>query len=413
LTRSQHSAKEADVAKKQTLSNTRTLTLRAASAYIGLALAVIAITGTFMAGAVGLTKVFSVYLPEISLTILVVTAVLAFLAMLATVTAILDALGLANDKYALGMPEGSIRAVIALSLLLIFVIASLYLYSSLEPSNWAQGLEKEQFEAFLEKNPERVLDFASYERGGKTLYNVRLKTERNQASVQYANQMLTLVGTLVGAVSGFYFGTRSVAVARGMGAPSQPVIGRIDPDKLEAKDGVTVKISGKNFDLPKEGATVKLIREGEDPVMGQDVTSSTTKIQCTFSLKDKKEGEWNLVVVNEDGEEAKEPVQIVAPAPPAAPPLPTVDKISPETGEAAKGKITVTVTGENFATNAQVTLKREGQADVVATIEGDITPTQITCTFDLTGKAVGKWDVVVVNPDTKQEGKKPAAFEVK
>ena len=401
---------------KQNSPNTRTLTLRAASTYIGLALAVIAITGIIMAGAVGLTKMFKVYLPEIALTILVVVAVLAFLGMLAAVTAILAALGLANSEYALGMPEGSIRAVIALSLLLIFVIASLYLYSSLEPTYWAQGLEKEQFEAFIKENPERILDFTSYVRGSTTFYDVRLKTERNQSSVQYANQMLTLVGTLVGAVSGFYFGTRAVAAARGMGAPSQPVIGHIDPDKLEAKEGVAVEISGKNFDLPKEGATVKLTSNGEDPIVGQDITSSTTKIKCTFNLKDKKEGEWNLVVVNQDGEEAKETVQVIppaSPAPPAPPPIPTVDSISPETGQAAEGEIKVTVTGKDFATNAQVILRQEGQDDIVAAIEGDIAPTELKCTFDLAGKTVGKWDVVVTNPDTKQEGQKPAAFEIK
>ena len=228
--------------------------------------------------------------------------------------------------------------------------------------------------------------------------------------------MLTLVGTLVGTVSGFYFGTRAVAAARGMGVPSQPVIGHIVPDKLEAKEGVAVEISGKNFDLPKEGAVIKLTSNGEDPIIGQDITSSTTKIKCTFNLKDKKEGEWNLVVVNQDGEEAKETVQVIppaSPAPPASPPIPTVDSISPETGQAAEGKITVTVTGKDFATNAQVILRREGQDDIVAAIEGNIAPTELKCTFDLAGKTVGKWDVVVTNPDTKQEGQKPTAFEIK
>ena len=29
-----------------------------------------------------------------------------------------------------------------------------------------------------------------------------------------------------------------------------------------------------------------------------------------------------------------------------------------------------------------------------------VNPTQITCTFDLTGKAIGLWNVVVANPDS-------------
>ncbi len=70
------------------------------------------------------------------------------------------------------------QAVIALSLVLIFVIASLYLYSDL-PATGA-----------------------------------RVETQSTRDRFDFAKQLLTTVGTLAVAVAGFYFGARSVEAAQ-------------------------------------------------------------------------------------------------------------------------------------------------------------------------------------------------------
>ena len=59
-----------------------------------------------------------------SLPLLAIGGVVVLIFMLATVSMIFSALGLTNKELAMGLPEGSIRAVIALSLIVLFAILS-------------------------------------------------------------------------------------------------------------------------------------------------------------------------------------------------------------------------------------------------------------------------------------------------
>jgi len=45
-----------------------------------------------------------------------------------------------------------------------------------------------------------------------------------------------------------------------------------------------------------------------------------------------------------------------------------------------------------------VKLKRTGESDIDATNVTVVNASSITCTFDLTNKRPGPWDVVVINP---------------
>jgi len=121
--------------------------------------------------------------PEILLTFTVVAGVVVLLASLTTVTIITSYLDLSDPKEALGLPKGSVRALIALSLIVIFSIMSLYLYAQLA------GTPSEE-------------------------------------QTRFAQQLLTTISTLVVAVAAFYFGTKSVAEAAAdhscPGAPYSP-----------------------------------------------------------------------------------------------------------------------------------------------------------------------------------------------
>lgn len=97
------------------------------------------------------------------------------------------ALNLSDRSEALSLPTGSVRAVIALSLILIFAITSTFLYSQL-----AQG------------------------------------STANPESARFAEQILTTVSTLVVAVAGFYFGTRAVQSAQE--EVEQPRLHILSPD---------------------------------------------------------------------------------------------------------------------------------------------------------------------------------------
>lgn len=69
-------------------------------------------------------------------------------------------------------------------------------------------------------------------------------------------------------------------------------------------------------------------------------------------------------------------------------------RAAPNTGQAQ-----ITLSGLCFRSGATVRLSKAGQADIGATGVSIPSHSSITCGFDLTGKAVGQWDVVVTNPD--------------
>jgi hypothetical protein len=104
---------------------------------------------------------------EVVLPILLVYGVLTLLVALAALVAILSYFGLSSGGSALGLPEGSVQAVIALVLVLIFAITAVFLLTiDIEPTD--------------------------------------------EAKQRLATQILTTAGTLAVAVAGFYFGTRAV-----------------------------------------------------------------------------------------------------------------------------------------------------------------------------------------------------------
>jgi hypothetical protein len=98
-----------------------------------------------------------------------VVALAFLLFLIAGIVAAFHALELTNPRAAFGLPEGSIRAIIALVLILIFVVMAIYLVEAV----------------YLDKNT---------------------STEAQTA----ATQILATVGTLVAAVAAFYFGTAAV-----------------------------------------------------------------------------------------------------------------------------------------------------------------------------------------------------------
>jgi hypothetical protein len=61
-----------------------------------------------------------------SLPLLIIGGVVAFLLVIGVLVLIYRRLGLTDRRFALGLPEGSIRAVIALTLILVFFVIALY-----------------------------------------------------------------------------------------------------------------------------------------------------------------------------------------------------------------------------------------------------------------------------------------------
>ncbi len=138
----------------------------------------------------------------VGLTVTVVCGVTALLATLVLTTFILSCLGLSNRDEALGLPTGSVRAIIALSLILIFSILSIFMFQYMDDPVVTTTINT------VTTNNSTI--------GQEIITNqTDVIKGTSQAVVDFSKQTLTTVGTLVVAIAAFYFGTRSVQVAQG------------------------------------------------------------------------------------------------------------------------------------------------------------------------------------------------------
>lgn len=251
---------------------------------------------------------------ETRMVIVILIAVASMLAILTIMAIIFKQMNLSDPTQALGLPEGSIRALIALLLLMMFVIFSIYLFRQVVGFDWEyrSGLTELQVNTF---EPSDIFQKQGPIDGK---YNVWLRIKDvNSAGEQFAQQIFTAMLTLVTAVSSFYFASRGM--------------------------------------------------EGHQSAKQNEIL--TTELKVTG--------------------------------------------INPNSGEAAKGKIVITnLAGTGLANNAQVKLRRAGESDIDASDIEFLNESRILCTFDLTEKLIGKWDVIIINPDSK-EAKLVDGFEIK
>jgi hypothetical protein len=224
---------------------------------IGTAIGVLLLTVT----ALVITELFGSSLPstpEITIGLTVIIGVCVLIIMLFIIAAGFANLELTDARQALGLPEGSIRAMIALFLIMIWIILSIFLFSAVSPSS------------------------------------------TNTETVRMAEQLITTMGTLVVAISAFYFGSYSVTTASKALKPDlvQPVIQDALPKSGSQGTDVQLTIRGKNFRLPN----VSLVR-GSEKIIGGNVLSNDTEIHCTITIQadTKTEGKWDLIVENESG----------------------------------------------------------------------------------------------------------------
>ena len=83
---------------------------------------------------------------------------------------------------------------------------------------------------------------------------------------------------------------------------------------------------------------------------------------------------------------------------------PMITQIIPNSAPNSAEVKGVVIKGANFNTGVTVTLKKTGQTDITGTVTS-VESTKITVNLPITGKTVGKWNVVVTNTDTKSATK--------
>jgi hypothetical protein len=168
---------------------------------------------------VALTYVFKrfqvdgAFLPENNLPVMLIAATVSLLLAVATIVIIFGRLNLTSYRAALGLPAGSVRAIIALLLILLFFITAVFLYADVgrDGSDRALvGISQTRFDAIPTAD---IRSATARDVEGETVWDVSLANPKNEASRDLAKQLVTTVSTLVVAVASFYFGANSVQQA--------------------------------------------------------------------------------------------------------------------------------------------------------------------------------------------------------
>ena len=159
----------------------------------------------------------------VGLPILAIFGIMILFGALALISTVFARLDLSAPAEALALPPGSIRAAIALALIVLFALISVMLYQSLSQPYVIEHLSFVQKEALV-KEPSNhvmgVLPEACKPAGAscttdQLLYTAHLRKSPTPESSDLAKQLLILVGTLMTSVTSFYFASRSTeAVAK-------------------------------------------------------------------------------------------------------------------------------------------------------------------------------------------------------
>ena len=157
---------------------------------------------------------------------LLIGGLLTFIFGIAALVAGFKALSLTANDQPLGLPAGSIQAFIALFLILLFFIMSVFLYSTLVgKSDFINrfGLTESEID---EIPPELIVDRFAYdvdvEADDPDTPDIETVTQRRfdvvvrqdidantgQVAEDIARQLVTTIGTLIVAIASFYFGAK-------------------------------------------------------------------------------------------------------------------------------------------------------------------------------------------------------------
>ena len=259
---------------------------------------------------------------ESRLPLVAIGGVVVLILLLTAVTTMFSILSLTNKDQAMGLPEGSIRAVIALSLIVLFAILSIFLYQNVSKGGDIvvianmSDTERTQFmrdhanardiQAAVVKdqtgqprtfNDEKGQLIRNADGTPKYFYDVSYRSA-NTAGEDFAKQLLVLLGTLMTAITSFYLGAGTVTSAVRAGEKSETSAATftgVTPTKhsLAAGKAIKLEIAGTNLDGISR---VRLVKTGQTPIDVKEVKPTPTKVTCDFDLTGASTGTWSIEV---------------------------------------------------------------------------------------------------------------------
>ncbi|MGA0565672.1 hypothetical protein ACO2RV_24970 [Ancylobacter sp. VNQ12] len=221
---------------------------------------------------------YFLYASEISIVVglpmLSIGAVIVLVILLCSMSVVFATYDLQDRTQALALPEGSIRAVIALMLIVLFAILSIYLYGSIADGRLTLvGLMDAGGLAALQARYGDT-NIVSIQNMSGPGFNVWIREGASREGVDFAKQVLVLVGTLVTSISSFYFGSKTATQSSERASPlAPPIVSSLIPTNYTAGQGPReIALQGANLDRV---IAVKASINGQQvtwPVTGQTPT---------------------------------------------------------------------------------------------------------------------------------------------
>ena len=329
----------------------------------------------------------------VQLPVLAIVGVMTLLASLALVSLTFSVAGLSDQKQALGLPEGSVRAVIALSLIVLFAITSVYFHGSLAKLGLQQSgplseTDAGAFRATL--RPEEFIRTIPSADGKQYVVVYRLGTE---ASDDFAKQVLTLLGTLMTSVASFYFAASTASAGQARPQPSSPTVTSVSPQQVAPGEEIELQLVGAGL-LPAQSLKLKL---GSTEIPADNVLSRDAEVKAKVKVPTEAPvGVYDVIVTNADGRTAALPASLTIRANQQVP-SPKLTSVSPR--QAARDQeIQLLLSGSGLQTARSVTLKQGPNEIPAAEIEpGDA---EVKATVKVPTDATdGSYDVIVTNTD--------------
>jgi hypothetical protein len=208
-----------------------------------------------------------------TIVILLVAGLVAVMLLLYLGTMILRTAGLATRDEALGMPEGSIRALIAMSLILMFAIIGvtvLYIGIGGEPTQ-SNGITAAQLDRLTNVDIIAISVVDPAASPGAERFNVTARPQLSQTGHDFGLQLLTTVSTLVVAVAGFYFGSRAVSQGAKTAAAAQEAAAEAAAATASAA-GTTV-VAGGSTAVTVEGTGDAVVEADDEAGAGEEASA--------------------------------------------------------------------------------------------------------------------------------------------
>lgn len=234
----------------------------------------------------------------VGLPMLSIGAVIVLVILLCSMSVVFASFDLQDKTQALALPEGSIRAVIALMLIVLFAILSIYLYGSLATGQMIHmGIVTEGTRAALASRFGELNVISAASSDGKG-FDIWLRDTTSQEGIDFAKQLLVLVGTLVTSIASFYFGSRTAIQA------NERATTKIEPPALSGLSPTVYTRGAGAQDFSLQGSGLDRITGAKFNLNGKQIAATgvkatATQVQFKLDVPEAQEaGVWSLALID-------------------------------------------------------------------------------------------------------------------